>query len=217
MQKLKRRSLIGAGFGTIMLPLSAKADCTDLTPRQTMGPFYPVNDQDDKNWDLTQVEGRTRSAIGEAVMVSGRVTDEACRPVAGALVEIWQACASGKYNHPSDPNDAELDPDFQYWGQSVTDEDGYYKFKTIVPGDYPASATWQRPPHIHFRVQKRGYRDLVTQMYFAGNELNDTDYILQDIEEEKRHLVVIEPLPADGYRDVPLYPFDLTIETVRRR
>ncbi len=67
----------------------------------------------------------------------GIVQDLSCRPVAGVNVEIWQACASGRYNNERDPNPAPLDPNFRYWGETFTDAAGAYEFKTILPGAYP--------------------------------------------------------------------------------
>ena len=115
------------------------------------------------------------------MLVQGRVLDSQCRPIAGADVEIWQACASGRYNNPKDDNPAAIDPHFKYWGETRTDANGAYQFKTIVPGAYPADTDWMRPPHIHFKVSRLGFHELVTQMYFAGNPLNDQDQILKDV------------------------------------
>jgi len=148
---------------------------------QPEGPFYPIADQFDKDNDLTKVQGKLVSAKGEVVVLQGIVLDEACKPVKGALVEIWQACETGKYNHPGDPNTAVLDPNFQYWGRAVTNEKGEYSFKTIKPGAYRANATWVRPPHIHLKVHLRGFEELTTQVYFAGESLNQTDRILQSL------------------------------------
>ena len=174
---------------------SAGLTC-ELTPRQPKGPFYPVVNQADKDTDLTSVLGRTGRAQGQVVWVGGVVRNSDCEVVEGALVEIWQACATGRYNHPNDPNTtAALDPDFQYWGRAVTDAAGVYRFKTILPGSYPADRDWVRPPHIHFRVLKRGYHELITQMYFAGQSLNDADRILQSLsaDDQKRSIVDFRP------------------------
>lgn len=166
------------------------------TPVQPEGPFYPINDQLDKDSDLTLVQGGRAAAKGRMIYVMGRVTDEACAPVAGVLVEIWQACESGRYNHVNDPNPAPLDPNFQYFGKAITDANGRYVFKTILPGAYPAGPGWVRPPHIHFRVLKTGYRELITQLYFAGDALNDKDRILRSLSRAEQAQVVIPLVPA---------------------
>lgn len=146
---LNRRKLLSLGLvaaGGLVTSVSAKAICRDTTPPQPEGPFYPVDDQADKDTDLTYVRGGRAKAHGQVIIVQGQVIDQTCTPVQGALVEIWQACHTGKYNHPSDPNTAALDPNFQYWGRAVTGVDGSYSFKTILPGAYPAGEGWIRPP-----------------------------------------------------------------------
>src|SRR5262245_27758259 len=104
---LLRKSLKGASFTVAGLAMAsvgkaAGGQCL-LTPSQTEGPFYPVEDQPDKDTDLVYVRGSKNPATGEVIFVQGIVSDSRCRPISGALVEIWQACASGRYNHPSDP------------------------------------------------------------------------------------------------------------------
>jgi protocatechuate 3,4-dioxygenase beta subunit len=190
---LKNLGAVGGGLAAsgIAVPALAQAiACSKETPRQTQGPFYPVKDQIDKDADLTRVAGSNRSAQGRVIFVGGVVQDENCQPVSDVYVEIWQACASGKYNHPGDPNKAPLDPDFQYWGIARTDSRGIYRFKTIYPGAYPADKNWMRPPHIHFKVHKWGYHELITQLYFEGEAYNEQDLILQNIAKPEQELVV---------------------------
>lgn len=229
---MNRRSLLHKALHTTLLsttalialkPQSARAFANacalDLTPKQTKGPFYPVADQIarqlDKDADLIAVEGQPDIAKGQIVIVEGKLTDQHCVPVAGALVEIWQACASGRYNHPSDPNKAELDPNFQYWGKSVTDADGVYRFRTLIPGSYQADVNWRRPPHIHFKVAHLGYRELITQMYFAGEALNERDLILQDLEkaDQKKVIVGFQQQPGSPH---PVGVFDIQIQKITR-
>ena len=187
-----------------------------LTPRQTEGPFYPVEDQLDTDADLIRLEGSSQLALGEVIIVQGQVTDQNCNPVKGVLVEIWQACASGKYNHPSDPNTAPIDPNFQYWGKSVTDEQGRYRFRTIFPGAYPADTDWIRPPHIHFKISRLGYKELITQMYFAGQELNGKDLILQDLSHEEQEKVVV-PLRNIAGQAHPVGDFNIQIRKLTKK
>lgn len=169
----------------MLRPIPASARCGP-TPPETEGPFYPMSYPLDKDNDLTFVSDRSVTAQGQVIHIRGMIQDQACRPVAGARVEIWQACATGKYNHPGDRNRAQLDPHFQYWGKAVTNEKGEYGFKTIKPGSYPVSWFWTRPPHIHFKVFSRSHQDLTTQMYFAGEPLNDKDRLLQEHPREEQ-------------------------------
>ena len=150
------------------------------------------------------------------IIVKGQVTDQNCNPVKGVLVEIWQACASGKYNHPSDPNTAPIDPNFQYWGKSVTDDQGRYKFRTILPGAYPADTDWMRPPHIHFKISRVGYKELITQMYFAGQELNGQDLILQDLSQDEQEKVIV-PLKNEAGQAHPVGEFNIQIRKLIKK
>lgn len=194
MQNLGVKAALGLGASGV---LAAKTCESLITPAQPLGPFYPRVMPEDTDADLTKVNGRSLRAIGERVLVKGIVQDEFCRPVKGAIVEIWQACKSGKYNHPSDTSESPLDPNFQYYSMVKTNERGEYSFKTILPGAYNASATWIRPPHIHFKVSLRGFEELVTQLYFKGQDLNRHDRILQDLSQEEQERVVVEFKPDE--------------------
>lgn len=149
-----------------------------LTPEQVMGPFYPMMKPLDQDADLTRVRGKRGRAQGDPIHVMGRVLDRKGEPVRGARLEVWQANAAGRYDHPSDTNPARLDPNFQGYCAIKTDADGRYRFKSIKPGGYPIGPGVTRPPHIHFEVH--GQRDrLVTQMYFPGEPLNEKDDIFR--------------------------------------
>lgn len=112
------------------------------------------------------------SAIGERIIVFGKVLDENARPVKGALMEVWQANAGGRYRHKKDGYLAPLDPNFGGCGRTITKEDGSYAFRTIKPGPYPwpnRVNDW-RPAHIHFSLFGSGFAQrLITQMYFEGD------------------------------------------------
>jgi protocatechuate 3,4-dioxygenase, beta subunit len=112
--------------------------------------------------------------LGERIVVHGRVLDGDGRPLPGALVEIWQANAAGRYAHAADRHPAPLDPSFTGAGWTLTDRDGAYRFVTVKPGAYPwknHDNAW-RPAHIHFSVLGRAFSQrLVTQMYFPGDPL----------------------------------------------
>jgi protocatechuate 3,4-dioxygenase beta subunit len=222
-KKLTRRAVLGAGvalpLGALAAPASAATEACGLTPRQTTGPFYPVFEQVDKDVDLTRLTGHGRPARGEVIRVTGRVLDARCSPVEGALVDLWQANANGRYSHPADPNPAPLDPNFQGWGQAVTDAEGRYAFRTIKPAAYPLrfmsdgkadEEAGYRTPHLHFRVSKRGYAELSTQMYFAGEALNDKDGVLRRVPEAERPRVVIAAGTREG-DDAPVFEFDLVV------
>jgi len=173
-------SAVGAG---------AAAAKSDPTPSQTEGPFYPQRKQKDKDFDLTQIEGKKEKAKGDVIWVTGKVVDQDGKPIEDATVEVWQANAGGRYIHPHDNSDIPLDPNFQGWAVVPSGKDGGFKYKTIMPGAYPLSKKVMRPPHIHYKVTKFGYESLTTQMYFEGNELNAKDALLQRAGKNKDMLI----------------------------
>jgi protocatechuate 3,4-dioxygenase beta subunit len=200
---LQKLGLLGAAG--LLAPALGKANqCILPTPKQTEGPFYPVRDQLDKDSDLTTVKGNNQTAKGKLVIITGTVMDTNCEPIKGALVDIWQACESGRYNHPDDTNAAPLDPNFQYWGKAFTNELGQYQFKTIIPGQYPANESWIRPAHVHYKVSKKGFVDLTTQMYFKGDKYNDRDAILMRLTPSEREQVVVDFSSGTGVFDITL-------------
>ncbi len=163
------------------------------TPDQIVGPFYPVMRPLDEDADLITIRGRSGRAAGQVVHLSGRVLDLKGNPVPGALVEIWQANTHGRYTHPNDRNPAPLDSNFEGFGVQKTDAKGRFRFKTIKPGSYFApSLGTLRTPHIHFQVTSGPVR-FVTQMYFAGEKLNDTDHELQSA--ANKELLIAKYLP----------------------
>jgi len=154
--------------GGMLAGRNAWGDDLLLTPTQTRGPFYPIPEiekQECFDVDLTRKKADSPIAMGEAIAIRGNVVDISGEILSGVTVEVWQACASGRYNHPNDKGDSPLDPNFQYWGRMQTGQDGSFSFKTIQPGKYPG-----RTPHIHFRVVAPKRTILETQLYFASNE-----------------------------------------------
>jgi protocatechuate 3,4-dioxygenase beta subunit len=149
-------------------------------------PVYGWWSVGDADRDLTrQHDGEPQ---GERIVVAGRLLDEGARPVPGALIELWQANAAGRYRHAKDDHPAPLDPNFTGAGRAVTDADGRYRFTTIKPGAYPwrnHPNAW-RPAHIHFSVFGQNFRSrLVTQMYFPGDPLFAHDPMYQSIRDER--------------------------------
>jgi protocatechuate 3,4-dioxygenase beta subunit len=129
--------------------------------------------------DLTNAGGG-REAHGQRIVVSGRVLDENAIPLRNTLLEIWQANAAGRYVHDWDQHDAPLDPNFAGVGHTQTDDNGQYRFVTIRPGCYPWKNHYNawRPAHIHFSLFGPCIATrLVTQMYFPGDPLLDSDPI----------------------------------------
>ena len=190
---MKRRNFVKATTLTAFTIRSALANNNfSPTPDEVEGPFYPLAAQKDQDFDLTTIEGSTQSALGQHIFIKGRVIDTEGNSVENAIVDLWQANAAGRYSHPRDPNTAALDKNFQGWAIVLSGKNGEFKFKTVLPGAYPASNNWMRPPHIHFKVTKKGYSDLTTQMYFPEQSLNKEDRLLQRKSPEQQQLMVAE-------------------------
>ncbi|MEK1851249.1 MAG: protocatechuate 3,4-dioxygenase subunit beta [Phyllobacterium sp.] len=156
------------------------------------------------------------SAIGQRIIVHGRVIDERGKGVAGALLEFWQANAGGRYRHKREGYIAALDPNFGGCGRTITDEDGYYRFRTVKPGAYPwpNSVNDWRPAHIHFSVFGHGFAQrLITQMYFEGDPMIWNCPIVRSIPDK----TAIEQLVAalDMNNTIPMdaraYKFDIVL------
>ena len=181
-QGITRRSMLtasaaltGAAMAGVMSSAFAQKASLRPTSEQVMGPFYPVALPIDQDADLTVIAGKSGRALGQIVYVSGRVTSVRGEPIANAELEIWQANSVGRYNHPGDQGSPPLDPNFEGYAKIRTGADGNYSFKTVKPAPYPTGIDgWLRPPHIHFEIKGRASR-LVTQMYFAGEALNEKD------------------------------------------
>ncbi|HYF08746.1 MAG TPA: protocatechuate 3,4-dioxygenase subunit beta, partial [Acetobacteraceae bacterium] len=164
--------------------------------------------------DLSQVDGK--AALGERIIVAGRVTDENGRPLRGAMVEVWQANASGRYHHPRDQHDAPLDPNFLGRGRVFTDDEGNYSFTSVKPGAYPWRNHWNawRPIHIHLGLHGPGFAQrLVTQMYFPGDPLLDLDPVFQATADEaaRQRLVSVFDLQATRPEWALGYRFDIVL------
>jgi protocatechuate 3,4-dioxygenase beta subunit len=171
-------------------------DLVELDPTlgETTGPGPAWSRRAEDDADLTTNAGTGEQAVGARTIVTGRVVDENGAPVAGTLLEIWQANAAGRYLHPRDDSyDAPIDPNFIGVGQCLTDPNGVYRFTTIRPGPYPWKNhpnAW-RPAHIHVSVLGAALATrLVTQIYFPGDPLLALDPIFQSVPEHARDRLV---------------------------
>ena len=211
--KISRRAVLktSAGAAASVIATAVTAGSLAVTPANPEGPFYPKHQQSDMDADLTLIEGHSEHAAGDVIRVSGRVLDEQGKPIEGALVDIWQANAHGRYHHEDDTSQSPKDPNFQGWAMMKTNADGRYSFKTIKPGAYTAMGEWVRPPHIHYKVSRRGYRELTTQMYWDGEPLNDKDLLLLEVPEEKRSALLVA---FDESGEVPEGAFNVVLSEV---
>lgn len=156
------------------------------------------------------------SAIGQRIIVHGRVLDENGRGVPGVLLEFWQANAGGRYRHRKETYLAPLDPNFGGCGRTITGEDGSYRFRTIKPGPYPwpnGVNDW-RPAHIHFSVFGHCFAQrLITQMYFEGDPLIWKCPIVRTIPSREAVERLIAPLDMNNTipMDARAYKFDIVL------
>jgi len=180
-----RMGLAGAIVGAAT---QAGAQSLLATPRQSKGPFYPVELPVDRDADLMRIGMAPQLAQGEMTHLSGRVFDAAGRLAGGVRVEIWQCDANGRYRHPGDRGATPRDANFQGFGATVTDASGNYAFRTIKPVPYPG-----RTPHIHFRLIGTNLPEFVTQMYIAGHPGNDGDLLLNSIRNPRERGALLVP------------------------
>lgn len=156
------------------------------------GPVFGESALEASDDDLTRQHAG--EPLGERIIVHGRVLDESARPLRGALVEVWQANAAGRYQHEVDRHPAPLDPNFSGAGRCLTDDEGRYRFTTIKPGAYPWGNhpnAW-RPAHIHFSLFGRAFEQrLVTQMYFPGDPLFPYDPIFNSVRDPRSRELLI--------------------------
>lgn len=166
-----------------------------LTVSELTGPSPRPRLVSPEDADLTRNAGTGGEAIGQRIIVTGRVTGERGEPVTGALIEVWQANAAGRYVHKRDDWPGPLDPNFLGIGRCLTNANGEYRFLTVRPGAYPwgnHDNAW-RPAHIHFSVLAPSWHErLVTQMYFAGDPLLDLDPIFNAVPEGARSRLIAD-------------------------
>jgi protocatechuate 3,4-dioxygenase beta subunit len=187
------------------------------TISEITGPRFGQNDIDAGDNDLLTNYARPgEGPIGERIILHGRVLDENARPVAGTLVEIWQANAGGRYRHRKDSYLAPIDPNFGGCGRTVTDENGYYFFRTVKPGAYPWRNyvnSW-RPAHIHLSIFGAAFAQrLITQCYFEGDPLIPICPIVQTIPDPEAVAQLVAKLDLNA--TIPLdsiaYKFDIVL------
>lgn len=181
------------------------------------GPVFGHSDIDPGDNDLLNNYARPgENPIGERIILHGRVLDEDARPVPRTLVEIWQANAGGRYRHKKDTYLAPIDPNFGGCGRTLTDDDGYYAFRTVKPGAYP----WRnhvnnwRPAHVHVSVFGSAFcQRLITQCYFEGDPLIPICPIVQTIPDTDaiEHLTAKLDLKATIPLDTIAYKFDIVL------
>jgi protocatechuate 3,4-dioxygenase, alpha subunit len=156
------------------------------TPSQTVGPFFkPGLIRSGQEWMVTP------KSRGERITIEGRVLDGDAAGVSDAMIELWQANADGRYDHPDDSQEKLIDPDFHGFGRAATDERGCFRFYAIKPGSVPGPGNILQAPHINVSIFARGLlKRLATRIYFPDEPLNTADVVLNSIAAERRSTLV---------------------------
>lgn len=179
------------------------------TPSQTVGPFF--------HYALTEdhavADLASEATQGRHIVIEGRLFDADGAPVPDAMIEIWQANAAGRYEHPEDRQDKPLDPTFRGFGRCATDAGGGFRFRTIKPGPVPGRGNTLQAPHILVSLFARGLlKQLVTRIYFADEPLNESDPVLALVDDpERRRTLLARPQDTRYLFDIHLAGEDETV------
>jgi protocatechuate 3,4-dioxygenase alpha subunit len=177
------------------------------TPSQTVGPFFHLGMAHPEWADLTAGD-----PAGERIVIEGRVIDGDGAAVPDACVEVWQANAAGRYNHPDDTQtDKPLDPKFHGFGRVASDAEGRFRIVTIRPGPVPGRGNALQAPHINVTLFARGLlKHLHTRIYFADEPANASDPLLSSIEDPAVRGTLLARRAAGG--KPALYRFDIVLQ-----
>ncbi len=150
----------GLGFADIERTFAQQLEPTPAchageapTIRQTEGPYFKPRSPE-------RIELIAPVINGQPIEITGFVLTRACKPIAGVLIDVWQADGTGIYDNSG----------FRLRGHQFTDAEGRYRLRSVVPGAYEG-----RTRHIHVKVQPPGGRILTTQLYFPGEAKNQRD------------------------------------------
>ncbi|MGQ0663171.1 MAG: protocatechuate 3,4-dioxygenase subunit alpha [Pseudomonadota bacterium] len=181
------------------------------TASQTVGPFFH-GALDRPGWSDLAGAG----AAGQRIRIEGRVLDGDGAPVVDAVLEIWQANAAGRYDHPEDTQEKPLDPNFRGFGRVCTNAEGWYRFTTVRPGPVPGRGNALQAPHINVSIFARGLlKRLVTRIYFADQPSNQTDPVLSAIEDQAVRRSLLADRKDGGEREPIAYEFDIVLQGER--
>lgn len=173
-----------------------------LTPFQTLGPFF--------DFGLVIPSGEIiadAAAAGRRITVEGCIRDSAANPLPDALIEVWQADASGKYRSPADTHNTTADAAFSGFGRVATDDKGTFLFRTVMPGRVPGPDGRLQAPHMAVGVLARGILTrLITRLYFEDESSNGEDAVLSLVPASRRGTLLAKRIGADAYR------FDIVLQ-----
>jgi protocatechuate 3,4-dioxygenase alpha subunit len=187
-----------------------KPERLNALPSQTLGPFYHLGLTSNPALGcLTRSE-----ALGERIRVRFRLLDGDGIPVPDGMIEIWQADATGRYDHPGDTRDQAPDPGFCGFGRLATGTDGCCLFETIYPGPVPDGRGGCQAPHLNVTIFARGLLGrLSTRVYFEGDSGLAGDPVLNLVPEERRCTLIArrDPAPSRWNFDIHLQGGEETV------
>lgn len=173
-----------------------------LTPFQTLGPFF--------DFGLVIPNGEIvadAAAAGRHITIEGAIRDSAGRPLPDALIEVWQADASGRYRNAAAPQHTSADPAFDGFGRVATDDSGRFFFDTVFPGRVPGPGGTLQAPHVAVGVLARGILTrLITRLYFEGEPSNAEDHVLSLVPPARRGTLIAKRVDDTRYR------FDIVLQ-----
>ncbi len=187
---------------------------TKQSPSQTIGPFFAYS-LTPEAYGREGIAGNrlvTADTQGQHITIEGRVTDGEGAPVDGALVEIWQANAHGRYRHPADERgEVPLDGSFTGFGRAATGKDGAFRFETIKPGRVPGQGNALQAPHIGIIIFARGMLvHAYSRLYFSDETgANAEDPVLATVAAARRGTLIARRQETP---EGPLYRFDMCLQ-----
>ena len=183
------------------------------TASNTIGPFFHhiMTPEDHDFVGITDNRMAGKSTKGERIKVEGRILDGDGKPLRAAMLEIWQANVSGRYNAPQDTrNDVTLDKKFTGFGRVSAGNRGKFEFETIKPGAVPSSGNALQAPHINLTLFAAAiHSHLYTRLYFSDEtDANDIDPVLTSVGEKRRVTLIAK---RKNTKDGPVYRFDVKL------
>lgn len=187
------------------------------TASQTAGPYlhigmYPAAAGIESRWEKTPNILVGETTEGQRIRIEGTIIDGNGQHVRDAAIEIWQANAAGRYNHPEDTQDKPLDPAFTGFGRAITDaRTGLYWFETVKPGPVVGPDGREMAPHINVAIFGRGINiHLVTRLYFEDEgPANEADHVLRLVDPARRGTLIARREEQEGR---PVYRFDIVLQ-----
>ena len=181
-----------------------------ITPSQTIGPFFHQALLREQWSDLAADDSRA-----DIMTIEGRVLDGDGAAVSDAMIEIWQADATGHYNHPEDRGDGVAkNSGFRGFARIATGPDGGFRLRTIKPGLVPGAGEALQAPHINVSVFARGLlKRLATRIYFPDEPLNQRDAVLNAVPPARRSTLIAYPAP--GCAGERVLRFDIVLQGER--